>query len=225
MITIALDGPSGAGKSTVCDIVAERLGILHLNTGALYRAIGLYVMQNNIEPRSKDSVENALNRIDVDLNFDKGVQRVLLNGIDVTDELYSMAVSDVTSTISPYPMVRTYITGIQRKIAGKYSVIMEGRDITSEVLPNAKYKFYIDASSDVRALRRINDNKNKDNLSLDDFDRIKAEIEERDRRDKTRDISPLVIVPDAVYINTDKTTAEEVAEQILDIVRGGECEE
>ena len=222
MITIALDGPSGAGKSTVCDIVAERLNILHLNTGALYRAIGLYVLQNNIDAKSEKEVVNALKDINIDLNFDGGMQSVLLNGVDVSADLYSMLVSDISSTCSPYREVREYITEIQRKIATKYSVIIEGRDSTSEVLPNANYKFYLDASSDIRAKRRINDTKNKDNLTMADYDRIKAEIEERDRRDKTREISPLVIVPDAVYINTDTTTAEEVAERIVRIVRGEE---
>ena len=220
MITIALDGPSGAGKSTVCDIVADKLGILHLNTGALYRAVGLYVIKNGIDAHSENDVVQALANINIDIDYDNGVQNVILNGVDVTDELYTMKVSDISSLCSPYAMVRKYITSIQRKIAQKYSIIMEGRDITSEVLPDAKYKFYLDASSDVRARRRINDSKNKDKLTMSDFERIKAEIEERDRRDKTRTISPLIIVPDAKYINSDNISANEVAQIIIDVVKG-----
>ncbi len=220
MITIALDGPSGAGKSTVSDIVADKLGLLHLNTGALYRAIGLYLIQNNIDAKNEAAVVAALPGINVDLDFDEGVQRVILNKVDVTDDLYTMAVSDVSSVSSAYPKVREHIIDIQRNIAKKYSVIMEGRDITSEVLPDAEFKFYLDASSDNRAIRRINDPKNKDNLTMADFDRIKREIDERDNRDKSRAISPLIIVPDAKYINSDDLTAEEVADVIVSVVRG-----
>lgn len=218
MITIALDGPSGAGKSTVCDIVADRLGILHLNTGALYRAVGLYLLRNNIDASNEDLVIKALPDIHIDVNYDDLVQRVILNGEDVSDDIYSMEVSNISSLSSPYIKVREYITQIQRNIADKYDCIMEGRDITSEVLPNAEYKFYLDASSDNRAIRRINDPKNKEHLTMEDFDRIKAEIEERDRRDKTRTNSPLVIVPDAHYINSDSINANQVAQIIIDEV-------
>ncbi len=227
MLTIALDGPSGAGKSTVCDMVANELDILHLNTGALYRAVGLYLIENNIDPTKEEDVVNVLLKINIDIDYSDKIQKVLLNGEDVTPKLYSRQVSDTTSLCSPYLKIREYVVEIQRKVAEKYSIIMEGRDITSEVLPNAKYKFYLDASSDIRAIRRINDSKNVDKLTMEDFDTIKAEIEERDYRDKTRKISPLVLVKDAVYINSDTLTAKEVASKITSIVRNGEglCEE
>ena len=222
MITIALDGPSGAGKSTVCDIVAENLGILHLNTGALYRTIGLYVLQNSINAKDENAVVESLKDINMDIEYDNGMQKAILNGKDVTKDIYSMEVSDISSLCSPYIKVREFVVDMQRNIAKKCSVIMEGRDITSEVLPNAKYKFYLDASSHNRAIRRINDSKNKTKLSMADYDKIKAEIEERDRRDKEREHSPLILVEDAVYINSDDITASDVAQIIIDKVKGSD---
>ena len=225
MITIALDGPSGAGKSTVCSMVAKSLDILHLNTGALYRAVGYYLIENGIDQYNKEAVIDALPNMDIDIEYIDGKQHVITNGVDVTDKLYSMQVSDVCSISSAYPEVRKYIVSLQQKVANKSSVIMEGRDITSEVLPNAKYKFYLDASSSVRALRRINDSKNSDKLTMDDYNRIKDEIEERDRRDKTRETSPLVQTVDSYYINSDNMDATEVANIVISMVKEGERNE
>ncbi len=225
MITIALDGPSGAGKSTVCSMVAKSLDILHLNTGALYRAVGYYLIENGIDQYNKKAVIDALPNMDIDIEYIDGKQHVITNGVDVTDKLYSMQVSDVCSISSAYPEVRKYIVSLQQKVATKSSVIMEGRDITSEVLPNAKYKFYLDASSSVRALRRINDSKNSDKLTMDDYNRIKDEIEERDRRDKTRETSPLVQTVDSYYINSDNMDATEVANIVISMVKEGERNE
>lgn len=225
MITIALDGPSGAGKSTVCSMVAKSLDILHLNTGALYRAVGYYLIENGIDQYNKKAVIDALPNMDIDIEYIDGKQHVITNGVDVTDKLYSMQVSDVCSISSAYPEVRKYIVSLQQKVATKSSVIMEGRDITSEVLPNAKYKFYLDASSSVRALRRINDSKNSDKLTMDDYNRIKDEIEERDRRDKTRENSPLVQTVDSYYINSDNMDATEVANIVISMVKEGERNE
>ena len=222
MLTIALDGPSGAGKSTVCDIVADRLNILHLNTGALYRAVGLYLLQNKIDASDEKKVVESLVDIHIDINYEDKVQHVILNGKDVTNKIYSMEVSDVCSLSSAYIPVRQYIVKIQQWVANKYDCIMEGRDITSEVLPNAKFKFYLDASADVRAIRRITDPKNQDKLTMKDYEVVKAEIEERDRRDKTRTISPLIIVKDAIYINSDNIDANQVADIIVAKVKGNE---
>ena len=222
MITIALDGPSGSGKSTVSDIVAEKLNILHLNTGALYRAVGLYLIERDIDAYDKQNVLECIDDIDVSVKYDKGVQRVILNNEDVTDRLYSLKVSDICSISSAYIEVRNLIAKIQREVAEKYDVIMEGRDICSHVLPNAKYKFYLDASAKNRAIRRINDSKNKDKLTIDDLEKVEKQILERDRRDMEREICPLVRVPEAQYINCDELTANEVADIIITTVKKGE---
>ena len=217
MITIAVDGPSGAGKSTVADIIANKLGILHFNTGAIYRAIGVYVIENGINARNEEQVNSVLDKIQVKIAFEKGEQRTILNGEDVTSKLYTMQVSDVASVTSTYKQVRDKILDIQRDGAKENSVIMEGRDITSHVLPDAEYKFYIDASPEVRADRRINDKKS-DGGKLS-YEEVLKEINERDRRDKTRTLCPLVIVEDAIYINTDNLTANEVADKIISYIK------
>jgi len=217
MITIAVDGPSGAGKSTVADIIANKLGILHFNTGAIYRAIGVYVIEKGIDARNEEQVNSVLDEIQVKIAFENGEQRTILNGEDVTSKLYTMQVSDVASVTSTYKQVRDKILDIQRDGAKENSVIMEGRDITSHVLPDAEYKFYIDASPEVRADRRINDEKS-DGCLLS-YEEVLKEINERDRRDKTRTLCPLVIVEDAIYINTDNLTAEQVADKMISYIK------
>ncbi len=222
MINIAIDGPSGSGKSTVSDIVANKLNILHLNTGALYRAVGLYLIEHNIDPNNERDVLSCIDQVRIELKYIDGIQRVYLEGVDVTDRLYSLKVSDVCSISSAYPKVRELITSIQRQVAETVDVVMEGRDITSVVLPNAKYKFYLDASARIRAIRRINDTKNQDHLNMDDLARVEAEIIERDRRDQTRETSPLIRTADSIYINSDNITAQEVSNIIINKVKEGE---
>lgn len=217
MITIAVDGPSGSGKSTVTDIVAKKLNILHLNTGALYRAIGLYALDNNLDPNDEKSIISNLDKINIKIKFVDGEQRVIMNDIDVTNRLYSLEVSNACSITSAYKFVRDKILDIQRDVAKEHSCIMEGRDITSHVLPNAKYKFYIDASPEIRAKRRMNDEKNTTKEL--NYDEVLSQIIERDRRDKERTLCPLVLVDDAVYINTDNLTIDEVVDKILNIVQ------
>lgn len=217
MITIAVDGPSGSGKSTVTDIVAKKLNILHLNTGALYRAIGLYAIDNNLDPNDEKSIISNLDKINIKIKFVDGEQRVIMNDIDVTNRLYSLEVSNACSITSAYKFVRDKILDIQRDVAKEHSCIMEGRDITSHVLPNAKYKFYIDASPEIRAKRRMNDEKNTTKEL--NYDEVLSQIIERDRRDKERTLCPLVLVDDAVYINTDNLTIDEVVDKILNIVQ------
>ena len=217
MITIAVDGPGGSGKSTVTDIVAKKLNILHLNTGALYRAIGLYALDNNLDPNDEKSIISNLDKINIKIKFVDGEQRVIMNDIDVTNRLYSLEVSNACSITSAYKFVRDKILDIQRDVAKEHSCIMEGRDITSHVLPNAKYKFYIDASPEIRAKRRMNDEKNTTKEL--NYDEVLSQIIERDRRDKERTLCPLVLVDDAVYINTDNLTIDEVVDKILNIVQ------
>jgi len=217
MITIAVDGPSGAGKSTVTDLVANKLGILHFNAGAIYRAIGVYCIENNLNVKDEDLINSKLSDIEIRVEFKNNEQRTILNGEDITSKLYTMQVSDVSSITSAYKNVRAKILNIQRNVAKQTSVIMEGRDITSHVLPDAKYKFYIDASPEVRAQRRIDDKKSDGGLLS--YEEVLKEIIERDRRDKTRALCPLVLVDDAIYINTDDLTAEKTAEKIISYIK------
>lgn len=218
VITIAIDGTSGVGKSTVADIISKKLNILHLNSGALYRAVGLYALDNNIDPSDKQKIEADVSKIDIDVKYIDGVQRTYLCGEDVTDKLFSSTMSKYSSIVSQYPLVREHITSIQRKIAKKNSIIIEGRDITSVVLPDANFKFFLSASPEVRARRRLLDLETKGEKV--NFDEVLSAIIERDRLDCERKISPLVKVPDAIEINTERSDAEGIAEQMIKIILG-----
>ncbi len=217
-IIIAVDGPSGAGKSSVTTKLAKKLNIIQLNTGALYRAVGFYCLQNNIDPSDEKAVVENLNNIDITIKYIDGKQATYLNDVDVSNDLYSPSVTDACSLSSQFKDVRELILNIQRSSSEHQSMIVEGRDIGSVVLPNADFKFYIDASPEVRAKRRINDEKNKnDNL---DYETVLKDIIERDRRDMTREISPLVKPEDAIYVNTDNMDIDQVVDYMFNIIRG-----
>ena len=217
-LIIAVDGPSGAGKSSVTAKLAQKLNIIQLNTGALYRAVGLYCLQNNIDPSNEKEVDNNLKNIKICVKYIDGKQATFLNDKDVSDDLYTPEVTNACSISSQLKNVRELILAIQRSSANEQSMIVEGRDIGSVVLPNADFKFYIDASPEVRATRRINDEKNiNDNL---DYETVLKDIIERDRRDMTREISPLVKAPDAIYVNTDNMNIEQVVDYMYNIIKG-----
>ncbi len=217
MISIAIDGTSGAGKSTVADILAEKLGIMHLNSGALYRACGLYMLEHNIDPHDGDRVCKVLPKCKISVKFEDGKQRTILCGIDVTDKLYSSVMSDYSSIVSQYERVREYIKHVQQDIAKDHSIIIEGRDITSVVLPNADFKFFLTTSVEIRASRRL-----KDLVKAGEkvtYDEVLAELKERDYRDTTRAINPLIIVPDAIVIDTSKLDQYEVADYMIKVIK------
>ena len=217
-IIIAVDGPSGAGKSSVTTKLAKKLNIIQLNTGALYRAVGLYCLQKGINPSNEKDVVKELVNMEITIKYIDGKQATFLNGVDVSNNLYTPAVTDACSLSSQFKDVRELILNIQRASSEQQSMIVEGRDIGSVVLPNANFKFYIDASPEVRAMRRINDEKNKnDNL---DYETVLRDIIERDRRDMTREISPLVKPEDAIYINTDNMNIDQVVDYMFNIIRG-----
>ena len=161
MLTVAVDGFSSSGKGAVCTKLAQKLGVIHFDTGAIYRVIGLYVYNNEIDPRNEKLVSDALSNIKVDLRHDNGEQITIMNGQDVSKDIRQNVISDICSITSPYPKCREFVYNIQRKCAEEYDLIMEGRDITSHVLPDAKYKFFLDASVEVRAKRRFNELKEK----------------------------------------------------------------
>lgn len=209
MLTIAIDGTSSSGKGIVCTKLAQKLGVVHFDTGAIYRALGVYVMDNNINPYNEDEVEKSLKDISITLKHNNGEQITILNNIDVSNKIRLNKVSDICSIIAPYQKCREFVLNIQRNSAKKFDLIMEGRDITSHVLPNAKFRFFLDANIDVRAKRRYDELISKgQKVFMED---VKADLIERDRRDKERSLSPLILTKGTMYIdNSDMTIDEEV---------------
>lgn len=209
MLTIAIDGTSSSGKGIVCTKLAQKLGVVHFDTGAIYRALGVYVMDNNIDPYNEGEVEKSLKDISITLKHNNGEQITILNNMDVSNKIRLNKVSDICSIIAPYQKCREFVLNIQRNSAKKFDLIMEGRDITSHVLPNAKFRFFLDANIDVRAKRRYDELISKgQKVFMED---VKADLIERDRRDKERSLSPLILTKGTMYIdNSDMTIDEEV---------------
>lgn len=206
---IAIDGPAGSGKSTIAKKVAKKLGIEYIDTGAMYRALAFYMNENNL------SLQELKNEMDL-INIEFKKERTFINGKDISDFIRTNEISSLASKVSKDKEIREKLVDLQRKLADKVSCVMEGRDITSVVLKDAEYKFYLDANPRVRAKRRLNDLKGKDSkITLDE---LIAEIEERDKRDKTRENSPLQITKDSNYIDTSEMTVEDVVNKILSYV-------
>jgi len=213
---IAIDGPVGVGKSTTARLVAQLLGMTYIDTGAMYRAVALYNIQNGTDLTNTDKLEESLENIDIDLRYEVGMQRVYLNGQDVSDLVRTQEISEATSVISVNAAVREKLVAQQQKMAKSGSVVMDGRDIGSHVLPWAQLKIYLDALPEIRARRRTLDLESKGQPS--DYQQILQETMIRDHRDKNRPISPLVQTPDAIYIDTADMTPQEVAEKIVSYV-------
>lgn len=211
MINIAIDGPSGAGKSTVARALAKELSFVYVDTGAMYRAIGLYVRNNGISPDDKASVIAALPQISVMLSYgEDGMQHVLLNGRDVSKEIRENEISMYASTVSKIPEVRTFLLSLQRDMAKTHNVIMDGRDIGTVILPDAQLKIFLFASLKARTERRVKELLEKGQDVT--YEQIYAEIEARDIQDRTRDVAPAIPAADAVMLdNSDMTVEESVA--------------
>ena len=216
IIRIALDGPSGSGKSTIAKRLSNKLNILYLDTGAMYRATALKALSLGIDTLDEKGVMTFINDIDLRVNYVNGAQRTILDGEDVSEKIREPHVSMAASNISSLKCVRLKMVEMQRKIAGETSCVLDGRDIGSYVLPNADFKFYITASVEVRADRRFKE------LSLKghkvDFEQLKGEIEQRDYNDKTRDFAPLTKAFDAIEIDTSFMTIEQVIGKVLAII-------
>ena len=215
MINIAIDGPAGAGKSTIAKKAAADLGYVYVDTGAMFRAIGLYMVRKGAS--LEDPAEIALNvsGADVDIEYKDGEQCVLLNGENVNGLIRTEEISDAASRVAVVPEVRKKMLELQRNIASKHDVIMDGRDIGSAVLPDADLKIFLTASVDVRAERRYRENIAKGMEA--DIEEIKRDIRERDERDMTRSEAPLVKVDDAVEIDSSYMTIEQVVEKIEEL--------
>ena len=206
---IAIDGPAGSGKSTIAKKLASKLNIEYIDTGAMYRALAYYMNQNNL------SLEELKINMET-LNIEFKEEKTFINGKDISDFIRTNEVSSLASKISRDKDIREKLVDLQRKLADKVSCVMEGRDITSVVLKDAEYKFYLDANSKVRAIRRQNDLKGKDkDISLD---KLIEEIEERDLRDKTRENSPLKLTEDSIYIDTSYMDVNEVVDKIMSYI-------
>ena len=214
---IALDGPAGSGKSTVAKALAKDYDILYLDTGAMYRACGLKALRLGIDVKDENAVKEMLQTINLKVEYQGGKQHTILDGEDVSTAIRENAVSMVASTISAHPVVREKMVEMQREIAKGTSCVLDGRDIGSVVLPNAKYKFFITADSKVRAMRRY-----KELLSRGetvDFDKLHAEIIARDKQDSERAFSPLIQAKDAVLIDTSDMDIESVLKAIKAVIQ------
>lgn len=217
MIQIAIDGPSGAGKSTVAKIIAARIGIVYVDTGALYRTVGYYVRSRSVDPTDAASVTALLPEIRVDLEYTDGVQHVLLNRVDLGDAIRTNEIARYASAVSAIPAVRAFLLDTQRKIASEHSVIMDGRDIGSVILPNADVKIFLTANDETRAARRCQELKQKGIETT--LEKVLAEMRERDRNDATREVAPAVPAPDAILFDNSGLDAEGTADGILAIIR------
>lgn len=210
---IALDGPSGSGKSTVAKSIAKRLGILYLDTGAMYRAVGLNALMCGVDTRDWKSVEKVLEKTDVRVAYADSGQRIYLNGEDVTDKIRTPEVSRAASDVSAVPAVRLAMVELQREIAKSASVVMDGRDIGTYVLPNAKYKFFLTAAPEERARRRHAELEAKGLICS--YEDVLREMLERDKNDSSRELAPLKKAGDAELVDTTNMTVEQVIEHII----------
>ena len=216
MINVAIDGPAGAGKSTVSRAAAQKLGYIYVDTGALYRAVGVYCLRKGIETTDAQSVGAILNEITVELKFIDGVQHVFLNGDDVSTEIRLPEASMAASNVSAIPAVRAFLFDLQRDIAAKNNCIMDGRDIGTVVLPNAQVKIFLTADDTERAMRRYKELQEKGSTVT--YQEVLDDLRVRDYNDSHREIAPLKPAEDSVIVNTTNYTLEESINKIVETV-------
>lgn len=213
---IAIDGPAGAGKSTIARRVAKELSFIYVDTGAMYRAIALYHLREQVDTDSETAVKDALKKIDISITYENGEQQVLLNGENVSGQIRTEKVGNMASKISAIPCVREKLLDLQRELACKNNVVMDGRDIGTRILPEAQLKIYLTASADARAERRFKELTEKGiSCSLEE---IKQDIIKRDDQDMNRAIAPLTQAKDAIYLDSSNMTIDEVTEKIQSMV-------
>ena len=217
MLRIAIDGPGGAGKSSVAKALAKKLGIIYVDTGALYRNIGLFMMEAGIDPKDADRVSEALGDFTLELKFENGKQVILLNGCDRGDDIRTPKASMAASDVSAIGAVREYLLNMQRDTAKRNSLIMDGRDIGTVILPTAEVKIFLTASPEARAKRRYLELKAKGKETP--YEQVYAEMVERDKNDSTRAIAPCVPAEDAVILDNSDMTEEETLNAIVKIIK------
>ena len=214
---VAIDGPAGAGKSTIAKRIARRLGYIYVDTGAMYRAMAYYLIQNQIDAADQEAIAAACQHADISICYQDGEQVVLLNGENVNAYLRTEAVGNMASVSSVVPEVRKKLVELQQKLARETDVVMDGRDIGTVVLPDADVKVYLTASVETRAKRRFLELQEKGESA--DLAKIAADIEDRDYRDMHRDISPLRQAEDATLVDSSDMTIDQVVERILELCR------
>lgn len=217
---IAIDGPAGAGKSTIARKLAEKLNFIYVDTGAMYRAMAYYFLEHDLDPENEEDIRSACDEISIELGYENGEQKVILNGTDISDRIRTPQVSDMASATSGYPFVRKKLLHLQQDIAATSNVIMDGRDIGTCVLPHAQLKIYLTASVHTRACRRFHELQEKGTqCSLSD---IENDIRERDRRDMTRETAPLKQAEDAVLVDSSEMDIPQVVETIYKLYQKAE---
>lgn len=214
---VAIDGPAGAGKSTIAKLVAKKRGYIYVDTGAMYRAMALYLLRTGVDISDRAAIAKACQNADISIAYQKGEQVVLLNGENVNAYLRTEEVGNMASVSSAVPEVRKKLVELQQELAAKEDVVMDGRDIGTVVLPNADVKVYLTASTHTRAMRRFLELQEKGQAA--DLEKIEADIADRDYRDMHRETSPLRQAEDAVLVDSSEMTIEQVVERILSLCR------
>ncbi len=214
--SIAIDGPAGAGKSTVARALARELGYYYVDTGAIYRTVAYFLDLLGISPKDADGVERYIDELTVEIVYDEeGKQHMLMNGMDVTDDIRTQDISQKASLVSAHKVVRDMLLDMQRDVAKKHNVIMDGRDIGTVVLPKATVKFYLTASAEVRAKRRCQELLDKGQKAQ--YDQVLQQIRQRDHQDMNRPIAPLKQAKDAILVDSSDITAQQVIEKMKQI--------
>lgn len=214
MSSIAIDGPAGAGKSTIAKLVAKKLDYIYVDTGAMYRAIAYELVRTGVDIEDEQALTDACSKMKIEIKYEDNIQQVYMNGENFTPYLRTEETGNMASKSSAKAPVRAALLDIQRNMAVEHNVVMDGRDIGTNVLPNAETKIYLTASAEERANRRYKELTEKGEAA--DYDKIKADIIERDERDMNRDIAPLKQADDAVLIDSSNMTIEEVVNKILE---------
>ena len=214
---VAVDGTAGSGKGTITKIIAERLNLTAIDTGAMYRCVALAMLEQNIRLEETEKIAELLKNIKIEFVDNENGKKVFLNGNDVTLKIRSTEVTGYVSPVSAIGIVREHLVKLQREMAETIDVIMEGRDIGTNVFPNADVKVYLDATPEERALRRVR--QNKENGIESSFEEILKSVKERDYRDSHREIAPLTKAPDAVYIDSTGMSIDEEAEAVIKLIK------
>ncbi len=214
---VAIDGPAGSGKGTITKIVGQKMNLVNIDTGAMYRCVSLYMLRNNIKFEDAEKIEKMLKNIKIEFKNEEKEEKVFLNGEDVSKKIREKEVNEIVSQVSHIPVIRKNMSNLQRQMGLKTDVIMEGRDIGTNVFPDADVKIYLDASAAERANRRLKQNKEK-GIKVP-YEEVLANILFRDNNDKTSDVAPLRQAEDAIYVDSTKLTIEEVCEKIINIIK------
>ena len=216
MIRIAVDGPSGSGKSTLAKAIAKEIGIIYVDTGALYRTVGYFVYANGKDPHNAAEVEALLPTLNIDLKYENGVQKVILNGEDLGDKIRMPQMSMYASAVSSIPAVRAFLLEMQKSMARSNSVVMDGRDIGTVIIPDADLKIFLTASNETRAKRRTLELQSKGVDAR--YEDVLADMIERDKQDKNRDIAPAVPADDAISFDNSVMSVEDSLKEIVRLV-------